>query len=146
MKSLFFIVLIANTLLAKIAFAGSIEGHVVDLNDKAVGGVTVRAFEVNPQGVRSPNAFNSAVSESSETSFGKYKLDLMNKRRVVLLFSGQGSNDVFVPQPQQENANVGGAISGLKDIFDFDVIVPAAKSIHPPICCAPCRRCHWCHR
>jgi len=144
MKWLSSVLVAAVTINGACLYAGSVEGFVLDLNGRKVGGVTVQAFDVNNQGVRNRTPFNSTVTDSIQGSnLGHYQLDLQNRPRVVLLFSGGGSNDVFVPQPQQANANVGGAISGRNEIEDFDVVVPEAKPrcVVRPYCCRRCRRC-----
>jgi len=109
--------------------AGTIEGKTLDLAENAVGGITIQAFEVDERGNVSPVAFNSAVSDIAPATLGAYRLDLMDKPRVVLRLSGGGSNTISLPEPFVPNTNRGGAMSGRKNINDFDIIVPEAKPI-----------------
>jgi hypothetical protein len=122
--------------------AGTIDGTILDLNENPVGGVTIQAFELDERGnFVSRVPFNSTVSDASGATIGKYSLDLMNKPRVVLRLSGGGSNTIFLPEPFIPNANRGGAISGRKNVTDFDIIVPASKPIVKCYQCYPRRRC-----
>src|SRR4051794_22210161 len=109
--------------LPQVAPAGTISGETRSLEREVLEGVLVEAFEVSPNGVVSQTPFASARSNA----MGQYTIDVGRTERLILRFSRADRNTTFVPN--LPTATTGGAISGLRDVTNFDVLVPRLGDI-----------------